>query len=658
MRHVRYRLLLVASCVAVLTASGVVSAASVPPSRLPLAGTGYQSAQGLIDKGPSDPGLIVTDDLYLNVGDPAGLAAHARSVSTPNSPDYGKYLTPQQIQQRYQLRPEQLNRVRQWLTSAGLTVSQPNWRTLRFTGTLGQLGTAFDVVFHNYADPNTWDHHNWQFPLTDASVPAGVFPLVSGISVNGFPVPTSNQRTGTGTGAPHPKIVSDPAPDPACSRYWGEQRATGVPPVNGHTPAVGICGYTPAQLRHAYGMDTANLTGKGQTVAVIETPFHSLEQDVNTWAAQVGTPLLRPGQLTVITSPDGSPAPAPQDSVFDLIEDTLDVESVHGMAPDADIITIGNSSANYGNVLDSLIYVLDHTHATIATISQVFALNPGLAQAFDQVYQEGALQGVGFYYASGDGNLQPNGSYLNPPATSDWVTGVGGTSLGIGANGSREWETGWGDGESALSPDGKSWQPPANDGGGAGGGAVAGQPRPWYQRGVVSDKEATGPDGKVDRVGPDVAMDADEAGTGMLIGGTALGGWPTTDPGTWRYTTQLGGGTSMAAPLFAGVQALAQQARGGKPLGFANPMLYRLANTRAFLDITGPASPPPAEVFQLPASEPSQPGDPTFPALVEMLGQETATAPGGPPLPMVGPGFDTMTGIGAPTGNYLRMIKN
>ena len=71
------------------------------------------------------------------------------------------------------------------------------------------------------------------------------------------------------------------------------------------------------------------------------------------------------------------------------------------------------------------------------------------------------------------------------------------------------------------------------------------------------------------RVEPDISMDADPT-TGMLVGETQ-----TFPDGTY-YDQYRIGGTSLSSPLFAGVMALADQAAGG-PLGFVNPLLYKLA---------------------------------------------------------------------------------
>jgi len=130
-----------------------------------------------------------------------------------------------------------------------------------------------------------------------------------------------------------------------------------------------------------------------------------------------------------------------------------------------------------------------------------------------------------------------------------------------------------------------------------------------------------------------------------------LGGSPTTDPSTWKYTERRVGGTSLSTPMFAGVQALAQQARGGTPFGFANPELYRLAGSGAFRDVDRLTGTPPTTVVQRQISATAW-----APFLVQVLGQVPMTPPS-PLTPQVGPGFDTETGVGVPTGHYLAVMR-
>jgi len=358
----------------------------------------------------------------------------------------------------------------------------------------------------------------------------------------------------------------------------------------------------------------------------------SLQEDVNTWSSRVGVQPLRPGQLNALYSQDGSGAPA---GGIGGVEDTMDVEAAHGIAPDADIVALG-PNMDWSSLAEEYAYIEDHDLASIVSTSAALFETAGMRAVYDQIFQEGALQGIGFYFSSGDvGNLAW-------PASSSWATAVGGTSLAVGADGQRLWETGWGNSEAALSADKSTWGTPV-PGGGAGGGRVDGQPQPWYQRGVVPATLASGPDGLRDRVGADVAMDADSA-TGMLVGGTALGN--TSSGGA--YTEARVGGTSLSSPLFAGVQALAQQAAGHR-LGFASPEIYQRYGTPAFRDITK---------WTMPDG-----GYPVEAAATSFFAQhslELVTHQGKEPVPAAPdttPGFDEATGVGAPTGDYLRSFR-
>ena len=173
---------------------------------------------------------------------------------------------------------------------------------------------------------------------------------------------------------------------------------------------------------------------------------------------------------------------------------------------------------------------------------------------------------------------------MDYPTSSPYVTSVGGTSLAVSASKSYQWETSWGtilDPLIHLKNGGKKWQytPPGKypDGyGGSGGGGVSTEyPQPSYQAGVVPNSLATKlPDGTTSsqpmRVVPDVSALADPS-TGVLVGQTTL----QPDGKSYAFSLSRIGGTSVSTPVFAGIQADAQQAAGGA-LGFANPGIYYL----------------------------------------------------------------------------------
>ena len=191
----------------------------------------------------------------------------------------------------------------------------------------------------------------------------------------------------------------------------------------------------------------------------------------------------------------------------------------------------------------------------------------------ENLHIQAAGEGIGLYFSSGDngdesaslGSAQPDF-----PASSPWVTSVGGTSLGIDKTGQKSFETGWGDvlDQIVSSPRGNVYAAalPGNlDGGGAGGGQSTLFDQPAYQKGVVPASLAGGK-----RVSPDLAALADPY-TGFSIGIR-----PITDDTTLaagEFVNETYGGTSLASPITAALSALVQQSTNTR-LGFANPTLY------------------------------------------------------------------------------------
>ncbi|HXD56122.1 MAG TPA: hypothetical protein VN618_15305, partial [Solirubrobacteraceae bacterium] len=155
-------------------------------------------------------------------------------------------------------------------------------------------------------------------------------------------------------------------------------------------------------------------------------------------------------------------------------------------------------------------------------------------------------------------------------------------------------------------------------------------------------------------VEPDVSMDADPT-TGMLVGETQ------TFPDGVYYDQYRIGGTSLSSPLLAGVMADANQAAGG-PLGFVNPLLYKIARDEAgaYFDVT----PQPLQAdfrkdFLDGVDE--EAGIVTSVRTLEYEGKETYCSGTGNCTHQkvalsTAPGFDSMTGVGAPTGSLIAAL--
>lgn len=369
------------------------------------------------------------------------------------------------------------------------------------------------------------------------------------------------------------------------SSYFGSKTASTLPSAYGSKVPYAVKGYTGKQLRAAYG--AGNYTGKGVTVAITDAyASPTIAKDAAEYAKRNGDARYKRGQLSQVLPDDYTKTEECGASGW-YGEETLDVEAVHAVAPAADIVYVGGASCYDNDLLDSLNKVVDHRLADIVSNSwgDVEAnQTPDLALAYDQVFKMGAVEGIGFYFSSGDDgdNVASTGTkQIDVPSNSAWVTSVGGTSLAVGKHDTYKWETGWGTTSAPLAADGKSWTGfPGAYTSGAGGGTSSTVKQPFYQRGIVPDSLAKANGKTRMRTAPDLAAVADP-NTGFLVGQTQ-----TMPDGSLGYDEYRIGGTSLAAPVIAGVQALAQQAQHGRPIGFANPSIYARYDSKAYHDVT------------------------------------------------------------------------
>ena len=192
--------------------------------------------------------------------------------------------------------------------------------------------------------------------------------------------------------------------------------------------------------------------GAGQTVAIIDAyASPTILQDVNQWSINRGLPTMSPSQLVQVVPPGiyRRPQNPAQDPQGWYGEETLDVEAVHGMAPAAKIVYVGAPN-NYQDLDAAMNHVVDRHLAQIVTNSYgspTELLPPGYVKPFEDTLIQAAAEGIGVYFSSGDnGDETSNFGFATTewPASSPWVTAVGGTSLGVSATNTRVVETGWG----------------------------------------------------------------------------------------------------------------------------------------------------------------------------------------------------------------------
>jgi subtilase family serine protease len=371
------------------------------------------------------------------------------------------------------------------------------------------------------------------------------------------------------------------------------------------------------------------VNGHGVTVAVLLIyPSPTAVSDLNRFAAGHGLPQLSPGQFSQVLPGSfnyGASSGCP--SIQQVTTESVgDLESVHNMAPGAHLVYVAASDCQPQDIVAAINETVDNHLADIVTNSyglQYSAVPAAVISAAHQDFVQAAAEGIGFFYASGDfGDTSPASGTPQAewPAADPMVTAVGGTSLLIGPDGRREGELGWGTTLDPVIASGGAaayaLPLPGQYVAGSGGGPALGYAQPAYQRGVVPPALAGTTDPR--RFVPDVAADADLA-TPVLFGVTING----------TYTEGGGFGTSVASPLFAGVEALADQAAGG-PHGFVNPLLYLLRDTGILHDITRVPAPVAAAVSL------------TGTTYLDTMQVDTSLS--------AGPGYDGQTGLGSPDG--------
>jgi subtilase family serine protease len=623
--------------------SASVTAAGAATGRTVLNGSAPAWANSQNYAGPADPQGDLGFRVYLGWNDPSAVLALAQAVSDPQGASYGKYLTPAQFRARFAPSQAEVRAVQSWLRGEGFSVeyTPQNNHYVSAEGTVAQAEAAFGASFGMYNVQGL----TVRSPSSDVSIPSSLAGIVSGVI--GLDDSAQFVHTDHTFGdAPPPRAFVSAQP---CSAYWGEKPATGFTDPYGSGPLpYAPCGYTPAQIKGAYGI--SGYDGSGQTVAIIDAyASPTIAADVNQWSVNRGLPEMQGNQFTQVVAPGTYHHPEKglkQDPQGWYGEETLDVEAVHGMAPAANIVYVGAPN-NFQDLDAALNYVVDKHVAPIVTNSYGFdteLLPPGYIKPQEDTILQGVVEGIGIYFSSGDNSdesLVEGYTTTDWPASSPFVTAVGGTTLAVGASNNYLFETGWGTTTSSWNSTTSAWSPtpPGPWIYGAGGGVSRIFAEPSYQQGVVPSSVFTA-QGRTGRAVPDIAADADP-NTGYLIGETQ-----TFPDGSVKYSEYRIGGTSLASPLIAGIMALANQAA-GHPLGFVNPLLYRLAGPAAFHDVVSPAS----TIAMVRTNYVN--GVDASGGLAYVLRTANQTLSLQTTL-----GYDDVTGLGTPTSSFLATISS
>ena len=523
-----------------------------------LNGNVHPSAISQFDVGPVDPSLKldhVTLMLKRSNAQQVELERLLADQQNPFSPDYHAWLTPEQFADRFGLSSNDISKVTAWLQSEGLavdTVSRSrNW--IWFSGTADQIQKTLQTSLHRYNVGGEMHFAN----ASEPSMPAAIAPLVLGVlGLDDFR-PKSKQSKAVrllgeaAKGSLHPQFSN-----PSGNHYLAPDDFATIYNLN---PLYNL------------GYD-----GSGQRIAIVGQSAVDLT-DIQVFRILYGLPKHDP-QLVLVP---GTPDPG---QTSDMQEAALDIEWAGAVARNANITYVYSIDA-----LVSLIHAVDQNIAPI--ISYSFAIceqsdSDFLILSIRSLAQEANAQGITWIASSGDSGAAACDPHDDPakaqalhglkvdfPASLPEVTAVGGTQFDEGTG--QYWSaSNSGALASALSyiPE-KGWNESDAQGLAASGGGLSSLfPKPaWQIAPGVPDTNS--------RAIPDVALTA-ATHDGYLV---VVGGQP-----------MVFGGTSAAAPAFAGIVALVNQYQVLNGVstqygqGNINPNLYSIARNTAgvFHDIT------------------------------------------------------------------------
>ncbi len=568
-------------------------------------------------------------------GGVAAEKADVARVSTPGSASYRAFLTSAQFHQKYDPTAQTVASVTNWLKQNSLRVTgvEANRQYLSVRGSVAAVQQAFGTAISRY----THDGKQVQANSTPLTVPASLASSI--LTVTGV---DTTPRLVKHNQAPPPAGFANARP---CSLSYGQITAkkqadfkTPLPKFKGSYLPYAVCGYTGPQFRAAYEDNlSAGTDGSGVTVAITDAyAAPTIAEDAQRYGTTHGDGGYGKNQLTQVL-PKAFNSEDACDASGWYGEETLDVEAVHAMAPGAKIRYYASASCFDNDFLATLTKVVNQNKAQIVSNSwsDVEANeSTDTIAAYEQIFMQGALQGISFMFSSGDNGDELENTGLKQtdyPASDPFATAVGGTSDAIGADGTFSFQTGWGTNRYDLNSAQNGWNFTTFLYG-AGGGTSALFNRPDYQNGVVPSSAGSG------RAVPDVGLDADPT-TGMLIGETQ------TFPDGVRYGEYRIGGTSLASPLFAGMTANLSEHAGGR-LGFLNPIIYGQAKSGTFTDVKG--TPPDAGNVRVDFIN----GVDTSGGLrytVRTFNEDSSL--------QIAKGWDDVTGVGSPNSKWITSVS-
>ncbi|HYM07382.1 MAG TPA: S53 family peptidase [Terriglobales bacterium] len=548
-------------------------------------------ARAEFDQGRVEGSLLIDHAAMvfkLAPGQQAALDKLLAEQQDPHSPNFRKWLTPEQYAARFGMSDSDLGKVTAWLKSQGLRVDgfSRGRNQVFFSGTADQVGDAFHTEFHRYLVEGETSLAN----AIEISVPQAISGMVLGF--RGL----ENFRP-----RPRARVVARP-------NFTSHQ-------TGNHFIA-------PGDFATIYSIP-AGLDGTGQTIAVVgQTQINT--SDIDAFRTAGGLPARTSGNFQQVLITGGGTGFSDGDEV----EANLDLEWSNAVAPKATILYVyAGANSTTKNVFDAMAFAIDNNLAPVISTSygNCEANLTGFVQTLQQEAQQANAQGQTITAASGDSGAgdceaqnattATHGPAVDAPASIPEVTGIGGSEFDGGGTGqdpagalsggvapttsdfgATTFWTGTTGAADKLSS-AKSYIPETtwNDttAGSAlsatGGGKSSVFSKPSWQVGAGVPNDAS-------RDVPDVALSASPNHDGFLICSQSffVGVTPAVTSCATGFRASdaaalaVVAGTSAGAPSFAGIVALLNQKPASHGLGNVNPMLYSLAASApsAFHDIT------------------------------------------------------------------------
>lgn len=465
-------------------------------------------------------------DVVLPLSNAAGLNTFLADIYNPASADYRHYLTPAEFTAQFGPSQADYDAAVTYLTNNGLTVTggSRDGMDIQASGTVAAIESAFRVQLLTYKHPT--ENRTFYSPDTEPT---------TGLPFNLWHVSGLDDYS-----VPHPlvKNLNDFAAEHHLNPNDAVDHAT-----TGSGPSASYLG---SDMRAAYAGGTT-LTGAGQDLGLFEFLGTNLA-DLNTYYANVGQTNAVP--VTLLSVDGTSTACNARPQHCDDTEQNLDLTQALGMAPGLKSLTMFVGSTD--TALLSAMTTTAKGNPLPMTIGCSWGWTPADSATLDPYFQKMAAQGQSFFAASGDySTWAASGNSEAWPADDAYVISVGGTDLvTASAGGAWQSETSWADSGGGISPD-----------------KIA---LPWYQQDPSITNNPNGGSATL-RNGPDVAANSDFTFY--------------TCANQKSCNANLYGGTSFAAPMWAGFAALAnQQLATNKqgPVGFLNPTIYSQNITAAY----------------------------------------------------------------------------